>query len=572
MAETYKVITEVPGWLQRLENPDAVSSDGACASSYSRVPLVFRAVRLRADSICAIPVRIVPIRGRATKQWPFPEPLDYLLWRASASLDLAGAAYWEKVANAAGVVKNVKYRNPFDMMVEYREGVYKFRQKSTSAQWVNVPDEGEYDVVYFTEYDPLQDITPGVGAAQVALQNSRLLHYMTKFAAAFFEGGAMPVTLLGIDTHDRAEVAKAENWFRRATTGVAKAFRVLGVRAQSIQPQILTPPIKDLIIPELEEKARHEVSMAFGIPVTMLEDAANFATASEHRLSFWEDTIKPRAMLLASVINSQLMAPLGLRLEFDMEALPVFQEDENTRSERFARLVSAGVPLGLAGAMAGYPEDIVASLGAAQAAQSQTEQEKEGAMGEIEPGNAEMRNWQRKALKRMRDGKSLEFPWDCRSIPAWMEQDIKEELKGCRTEDEVRAVFRSARGVESSLAEELKRANDLLAIEGTAKAQQVQTAAVSIPSIVVNVPPESFKMETPSVIVNVPAPVVNVEVSPAEQPAPIVNVQPPEVQVTVEVPTVDVTVTPNLTLPESEPVSLTVTRDKNGRISGVNSN
>ena len=60
-----------------------------------------------------------------------------------------------------------------------------------------------------------------------------------------------------------------------------------------VTPQTLTPPPKDLEMKELNNQARHNVAMAFGIPQTMLEDAANYATAGEHRLSFWQDTVRP---------------------------------------------------------------------------------------------------------------------------------------------------------------------------------------------------------------------------------------------------------------------------------------
>lgn len=563
MSSTYKLITETPGWLNRMVEYPKIDT----SLSYAKVPLVFRAIRLRADAIRSIPVKISSVRGRVQRPWMFAEQIGSLLWRTSASLDLAGAAYWEKIINPAGIVKDVRYRNPYDMTVGYRDGKLTFRQSSSRATWTNDLN-GDCEIVYFTEYDPSQDLLPGVGAAMVALQDVQLMHYMTRFASAFFEGGAMPMTLLGIDTHDKSEIAKTESWFRRMTSGVNNAFRILGVRAQSIQPQILTPPIKDLTIPDLDEKARREIAWAFGIPQTMLEDAANYATAGEHRLSFWEDTIRPRSSMIADTINQQLLNPLGCKLEFDLEALPVFQEDENTRSERFARLVQCQIPLPLAAEMAGYPAEIVQKLAAVQPVGVEQEQEDDSM-------NAELRSWQRKALRRLRDGKSLSFPWRCDTIPEYIVAEITERLPGCTDANQVRDLFSEVKSFVNSnsvsLAEELKRANDLLAAEmaGDSGNGNVKTAPVTIPSITVSLPPEAIKIDPAPVIVNVPAPVVNVAMEPI--PAPVVNVSvepAPAPVVNVPAPVVNVAA-PNVVLPVREPVSLEIRRDAANRIIGI---
>lgn len=256
----------------------------------------------------------------------------------------------------------------------------------------------------------------------------------------------MPITLLGIDTTDSAEVARVETWFKRMSARVGKAFGVLGIKSGSITPQQLTPPIKDLVMPDLHAQAQHDVAMAFGIPQTMLEDAANFATAQEHRLSFYEDTIRPRARIIEDVINTQLLASDGLKLEFDFEAMSIFQEDETARASRLQTLVTAGVELQLAAEIAGYPPEIVARM--------QPKPEPEPApvivnapvdepQTDAQQVAAELRAWRRKAIRRMKAGKAP-GGFESEFIPAALVGAIEGQLEVIKTAADVDKIFADA--------------------------------------------------------------------------------------------------------------------------------
>ena len=289
MADTYKTITNIPGWVEMLTSdgvPDSV------ATLYKRVPIFFRAVQLRCDALASVPVKIY--KGEDNEvDWPYPTKLGELLWRWEASCLLAGAAFGEIITNKTGYRKDIRYRNPFDMTVKYDKGIITFKQNSSGASWANDLNAGKYEMVYISEYDPSQDILPGVGAGIASKIDAKLLYAIGKFPEMYFEGGAMPVTLLGIDTNDRNEIERVQNWFKRSATTIKNAFRVMGMRAGSITATTLTPPLKDLAFPELDTIAKKNIAMAFGIKQTLLDsEAANYATAQEDRLSFYEDTIK----------------------------------------------------------------------------------------------------------------------------------------------------------------------------------------------------------------------------------------------------------------------------------------
>jgi HK97 family phage portal protein len=433
MADTYKTITNVPGWVETLTSdgvPDSV------ATLYKRVPIFFRAVQLRCDALASVPVKIYKGEDKEV-EWPYPTKLGELLWRWEASCLLSGAAFGEIITNKTGYRKDVRYRNPFDMTVKYDQGVITFKQNSSGASWANDLNTGKYEMVYISEYDPSQDILPGVGAGIASKIDAKLLYAISKFPEMYFEGGAMPVTLLGIDTNDRNEIERVQNWFKRSATAIKNAFRVVGMRAGSITATTLTPPLKDLAFPELDTIAKKNIAMAFGIKQTLLDsEAANYATAQEDRLSFYEDTIKPRARMFEDALNTQLLARDGMRLEFKFEELDIFQEDEGDRAELLNKLVLAAIPIELALDLAGYTltDEQMAMLNARKEQLDEREPE------QVDEQEAELRRWQRMAEKRIKEGKGLR-EFETSIIEPSLHGAISGALERSKSVEDVRRVF-----------------------------------------------------------------------------------------------------------------------------------
>jgi HK97 family phage portal protein len=436
MADSVKTITSVPGWVEMLTSdgvPDSV------AALYKRVPVLFRAIQLRCDALSSVPVAIM--KGEENEvEWPYPTKLGELLWRWEASCLLSGAAFGELVTNKSGYRKDVRYRNPFDMAVKYDGGIYEFKQNSSGATWKNDLRAGTYEMFYLAEYDPSQDVLPGVGAAIASTIDAKLLYAISKFPEMYFEGGAMPVTLLGIDSNDRNEIERIQNWFRRSATAVKNAFRVLGVRAGSITPTTLTPPMKDLAFTELNEIAKDNIAMAFGIKQTLLDsEAANYATAQEDRLAFYEDTIKPRARLFADALNEQLLARDGLRIEFKFNEMDIFQEDENDRADLLNKLTMAGLPIEVALELAGYEltEEQAAMLNT-----HQTQLDERRDNEPVTPQADELRKWQKFAEKRVKEGKDIR-EFESAVIEPSLHGAISGALEGAKSVEEVKSIFDS---------------------------------------------------------------------------------------------------------------------------------
>ena len=444
-----KAIVTIPGWAERynegLSSTDKISST---ERAYALVPLIFRAVRLRCNALTKVPFHFYNAGGDEVDS-PIPQNINEMIWNTEAALLLCGAGYWLKRDTSKFRLKKygVQFLNPLTMKVKQSDTV---RNVDTDLPALEFTQEykgmakvfPEDSIVYFRDYNPADDIGPGISATQVALTNAALLHYLELFAGTFFENGAMPVTLLGISgLVDKDERERVEGFFKRAISGIRNAFKVQAINSDSISATTLTQPLKDLVIPELHIQARKNVALAFDIPVTLLDDDANYATASEHRKSFWEDTIQPRANKLQAALNQQLFKPhFGLEFSFAFDEMEMFQADEERRSSSYYTYVNAGMKPSIAAQILGIdlPEGMeYRDLDKAENITNMLIDESDN-RDVVE----EMKAWMRFELRRL--GKNSKREFKPKLIPSAMHAAICGQLEGVKTESEIRSIFRSA--------------------------------------------------------------------------------------------------------------------------------
>lgn len=439
-----KAIVSVPGWAEALHdggdgNKDDITSP---ALAYAYVPLIYRALRIRCDALIRPRVLLFDKSGDEVP-WIFPVDPKDLLWKTEASLLLEGWNFVEKIqTKASRTTTDLKWVNPTTMdKVEYKSGKYTYRQKGNTAVWT--PDS----MVYMREFSITDDIQKGVSATNVALNDAALIRYMGRSVAKFFETGMMPITLLQIENLvDKDEKKRVENFFRRAASGIRNAFRVLAL-GNTIDTKIISQPLKDMVIPEITIQAENAIAHAFGFNPALLMQDANRATATEHRLALYQDTVEPRGDWLTEQFNRQVFEPLGYTMKLNFNELDLYQDDEKDKGAALVQITEA---ISKDPKAAFYT--MVNILGYDLSEQQRrdyediflTQMDKEPE--ENKALDADLDRWRRKSLNLIQKGDSPVCEFVSDHINTQMAMDIKSELEKCQTPDDVKMAFALAGG------------------------------------------------------------------------------------------------------------------------------
>lgn len=415
------------------------------SDAFEKVPLLFRAVRLRCNALTRVPLYVYPIGGEEPiDSYPYEEqmPLERLLWLLEASLLLKGAAFTVKLADELGGGQGYDVLNPFTMEVSYDKGVYSFKQQ-INGQTRTWPED---EMMFIREYSPTRDVGFGTAPASVAMDSSSAMHYVSRFASQFFENGAMPVVVMGLPPGTQtAEQQRVESFFKRTMQGIRNAFKVLAVTGE-IKPTIITPPLSELALPDIDMGSINRIAWAFDIPKTILTaDSANYATAEVEYRIFTEQTIVPRCKFYESELN-KAFKDLGICIEFAPQELNEMQEDESSRASAWKTYVDGGMDPELAASILGVdipegwtgekwkkPNPVPPQLIAAQPPADTPPDT---------PPAQEMKKWEKKSLKRVKEGKSAQVDFESDHLPEELKSVTYAALGLARSEDDVKLIFR----------------------------------------------------------------------------------------------------------------------------------
>lgn len=312
---------------------------GDVREAYRFVAWLFRAVQLRAGAVSTLPWDLKDAAGNVV---PSPAWIDVgmALWQAEAALCIWGAAYFF-IRRRGLRVLGLDWLLPQSISWERKpDGTLAFKRRKPDGTMVEV---AQRDIVYIWPPDPLVEIGPATSPFMVVAAEAEAARALNDFLRRYFERGGVPVTLLTVTgPAPEAELDRLRTWWEQLLSGARNAFRTVAVRAD-VKPLAVGAGPAELALPELWGSLRDRLCVAMGIPQTMMHDAANYATAREHRASFYRDTVVPEAQLITSAFNQQLFARLGLRLEIHPERLELFREASLQSAEALGPLVMAGV-------------------------------------------------------------------------------------------------------------------------------------------------------------------------------------------------------------------------------------
>jgi len=312
------------------------SGDLDTAASYAAVPFVNAAIAHIAGALSTLPITITRGQEDVTAQFTPPGFSDMLYLDAAWQL-LFGASYFKPSANKFGASQFVGL---FPPQMQYRYNLQtgeldRFDFIGTPKQSF-APDDRNLIWQWWPNVTGTQG--PGVCPAAVALGDANVLYRLGQFVTAYFMRGG-PVTLLTVEGNPPdLELQKIEKWWARVTQNVKAFFKGIAIRA-GIKPVTFGSSIKDSTSVEVQTQARENVVIAFGIPLTIImSNYANYATADLDALMMYENAVMPLARRIRDVWNIKWFGPQGVKLDWNEETLPVYQN-------RFLQLASAVVTL-----------------------------------------------------------------------------------------------------------------------------------------------------------------------------------------------------------------------------------
>lgn len=309
---------------------------------YRSAAWLYRAVEQRAAALSALPyVWVVGgVEQTEAPRLPFEvRRLPEMLNQLEGWLTLYGAAYLHKGMNAARRVRSVRPLHPRSLrpvldeqrgLVGYERGGEQLSPDEVCAIWMPVREA---------------EIGAGFAPAAAALAAAGVVRGANALIDQMYAQGVIAPTILTVEGMPPSqELQKLESWVERSFAGIRNAFRTIALRAGiRVQPLSMVR-LTDLAMVELTASKREEIATALGVPHSLLfSSAANYATAHQDVLTFYDTTVIPQARLIETALNESLFERYDVRLKFKPELLPAFQTREAEKTTRTLALFQAGI-------------------------------------------------------------------------------------------------------------------------------------------------------------------------------------------------------------------------------------
>ena len=508
------------------------------------VPWLYRAVDLIGDRSSTMPFALV--KGGAdydtSADWqnrigflPNPRRLIDVLAR---SLTVYGKAYLLNNRNTVRTL-SLRYLQPETItpMIDPARGLVGFERRINKGEMMRYAPE---DIIYFWLPSEQVEIGPPPSSPVIAAAAAAgVLKASDDFAESYMSRGGVRVTILAVPQDTRKEERdKLKSWWDNVVSGVKNAFTAHVLNAEAVKPTVIGDGLEGIQNSSLTVQRREDICTALGIPQTLLfSNAANYATAQQDVLSFYDMTIVPLMELIAEVLNEQLFQRYGVRMEPRPETIDAFHEDEKDRAGAYASYVASGMKPSVAAQICGI--ELPADMEYSELDDPEPAPTPAPVVEEVQPETpptpiqAEMRRWERKAINALKRGEPAQVEFISNVIPHLTAARIETELGRCKSIEDITAVFayyapqtdmvaidQEVKDMETEKLDMLLAA--LKAIMEAPERKAASVASIDIPTVNVTlqVPPESIQVNVPPQ----PAPVVNVTIP--EQKDPVVNVEP----------------------------------------------
>lgn len=338
----------IEGFLQATSNGATANNRGMALKRI--VPDLSRAVNMTATAVSSLPFDMVSLDdGKVvdtSDDWKnvvggFDDPRRLFYLIASS---LCGGAAYVLPTRTPRFLYELQYLVPHSITPQIRINGLEYFDRST--------DQGKTDtlkpkeLIYFWLPDSDVEIGPALNTPlSNAMNDALLLLNTTNTMRTYGERGFVPITLLAAKgMPDKSEREKAEGYFDRLLRG---GFKVLAkiFNADALSVERLGAGMEELkgSYTEVRQQSREAIAQAFGIPAALFMADKAFASEVDTLTRQWYTTSVFRNIYqtVEGTFSSQLLKPYGVKLQFDLNRLDIFQEDEESRAGSVGTYVNA---------------------------------------------------------------------------------------------------------------------------------------------------------------------------------------------------------------------------------------
>lgn len=172
-------------------------------------------------------------------------------------------------------------------------------------------------------------------------------HYLTYLKNFFKNGAALSGALESEQQPNDLVIATTRAEWDRMHQGSDNAHKT-AMLFGGLKFNPVSPPLKDLVAEMLYKMPREAIIAAFGLPPVLagIFEFANYANSGAQLKLFWQYTVLPMQIVIASAINTQYVWPVfgdDQRVAFNNDAVEALQEDKKEKATWNKMLVDGGI-------------------------------------------------------------------------------------------------------------------------------------------------------------------------------------------------------------------------------------
>lgn len=264
---------------------------------------------------------------------------------------IAGNAYGLKVRSQSGRVVEIWLLRPdrVSIVPSAQNFIERYEYNIGDREPIRLPVE---DVIHWKTRNPLNDFFGMPPLAAIA-GNVDLDNYSRDFVKTYFEKAGVPSAILTTKQRMNPDLRKEigerfsrEHGGRDGWMGLL----VIDGAESSYTPMTQSLGAQGLVLPELNEISESRISMAFGVPMSLIGTLAGAGNSSygnkkSERESFWNETLKPLYRELVGPLNRVLVPdfPGVQQVTFDLSTVGALLPDQDALWARVGKALTEGL-------------------------------------------------------------------------------------------------------------------------------------------------------------------------------------------------------------------------------------